>query len=183
MSLPASRAGRWCRRGPQQHATETFDWRALALDGRREIMSIIRPNRSRRSAPTVESLEGRALMSGPGHAMPAPARPALVHRVHTSIRIDPGGYSAILSALNGGLGSEWVKLIHAEVHNLSAVIGGFVSGKYTAYSIPGLAAKTPNVQPQFAGQPYDQLLANVAGGFGVKGKLAQPRGHLRGAVP
>ena len=143
-------------------------------------MSLIRPKRQRRATPTVESLEGRALLSGPGHALPALARPAIASRIHTAIRVDPGGYAAILSALNGGLGSEWVKLIRAQVHNLSAVIGGFVSGKFTSYSIPGLTVKTPNVQPQFAGQPYDQLLANVAGASVFKGNVLELGAIMRG---
>jgi len=112
--------------------------------------------------------------------MPALARPALVHRVHTSISIDPGGYSAILSALNGGLGSEWVKLIRAQVRNLNGVIRGFISGKYTAYSVPGLTVKTPNVQPQFVGQPYDQLLANVAGASVFKRNVLELGAIMRG---
>ena len=73
-----------------------------------------------------------------------------------------------------------MKLIRAQVHNLSAVIGGFVSGKFTSYSIPGLTVKTPNVQPQFAGQPYDQLLANVAGASVFKGNVLELGAIMRG---
>jgi hypothetical protein len=137
------------------------------------------PDRSRRRVPLVETLEGRALMSGPAHALPT-VRSALVHSVRTSIQVDPGGYAAIVNALNGGLGSEWVKLIHSEVHNLSSVIAGFISGKHTTYSIPGLTAKTPNVQPQFTGQPYDQLLANVAGVSVFKGNTLELGAIMRG---
>ncbi len=48
-----------------------------------------------------------------------------------------------MTALNGGMGSEWVSLIRAELRNPLAVIAGFESGKYTSYSIPGLTAETP----------------------------------------
>jgi hypothetical protein len=143
-------------------------------------MSTSRPNRPRRATPIVESLEGRALLSGPGRTLPALARSALVQRVHTSIQFDPAGYSAILSALNGGLGSEWAKLIRAQVRNPISVIGGFVSGKYTSYSIRGLTAKTPNVQSLFTGQPYDQLLATVAGASVFKRNVLELGAIMRG---
>src|SRR4051812_32727250 len=102
-------ARRFRRHGPEPHQPRpppSQDWpRSQERD-----MSLIRPKRQKRATPTVESLEGRALLSGPGHALPTLARPAIASRIHTAIRVDPGGYAAILSALNGGLGSEWVKL-------------------------------------------------------------------------
>lgn len=143
-------------------------------------MSRNRPKPARRAAPAVESLEGRTLLSGTGHAVQTQARPALVQRVRAAIQFDPAGYAAILNAVNGGLGSEWVKLIRSQVRNPAAVILGFVSGKYTSYSIPGLTVKTPNVQPQFAGQPYDQLLASAAGAAVFKGSVLELGAIMRG---
>jgi hypothetical protein len=129
---------------------------------------------------SVEILEGRALLSGPAHFLPMPSRPAFVARVHPTIQYDPAGYAAIMSALNGGIGSEWVRLIRSEVHNLNAVIGGFVAGKHTSYSIPGLTVKTPSVQPQFTGQIYDQLLVTAAGVSLFKGNVLEFGAIMRG---
>jgi hypothetical protein len=104
----------------------------------------------------------------------------LIDRIRPSLQSDPAGYAAIVSALNGGLGSEWVKLIRSEVHNLGSVIGGFVAGKYTSYSIPGLTVKTPNVQPEFTGQVYDQLLVTVAGASVLKKNVLELGAIMRG---
>jgi hypothetical protein len=97
-----------------------------------------------------------------------------------AIATDPAGVAAIMSALNGGLGSEWVSLIRGQVHNLRAIISGFVSGRYTSYSISGLTARTPGVQAEFVGQPYDQLLPTVAGASVFKGNVLELGAIMRG---
>src|SRR5690349_17486716 len=98
---------------------ESGHWILVHFGGR---LTMMRPHRATRSPLSVEILEGRSLLSGPAHGLPMLSRPALVARVHPSIQFDPAGFSAILGALNGGLGSEWVKLVRAEVHNLNSVI-------------------------------------------------------------
>jgi hypothetical protein len=106
--------------------------------------------------------------------------PAVIGHVHPAIATDPAGIAAIMSALEGGMGREWISLIRAGLKNPLAVIAGFESGKYSAYSIPGLIAETPSVQPAFIGQPYDQLLATVAGASVFKGNKLELGAIMRG---
>jgi hypothetical protein len=146
----------------------------------KEIAKVHLHPSSRAFRPVLSSLEGRALMSHLGHVLPRPAYTALINPVRPAITTDPGGISAIMSALNGGMGSEWVKLIRARARNPRAVISGFVSGRINAYSIPGLTFKTPAVQPQFTGQPYDQLLPTVAGAAVFKGNVLEMGAIMRG---
>jgi hypothetical protein len=136
----------------------------------------------RTSRPAVELLEGRALLSAlPHHPLPIKLQPALVAKPRAAaIATDPAGVAAIMTALNGGMGSEWVSLIRSQVRNLGAVIGGFISGKISSYSINGLTARTPGVQPQFVGQPYDQLLPTVAGASVFKGNVLELGAIMRG---
>lgn len=138
-----------------------------------------RPER-KSSRPAVESLEGRALLSGLKPFVSGGPRSALIGQAHPSIATDPAGIAAIMSALNGGMGKEWVSLIRAGVKNPLAVITGFLTGKYTAYSISGLTARTPGVQPAFGGQPYDQLLPTVAGAAVFKGNVLELGAIMRG---
>jgi len=79
------------------------------------------------------------------------------------ITTDPAGVAAVLSALNGGPGHEWVTLVRHEVRNPRAVINGFVSGKYVQYSIPGLFAKVANAQPLYTGPGLDRMFLTEAG--------------------
>ena len=132
------------------------------------------------SRPTVEVLEGRSLLSGFKPLVPSGLRPAMIGQVHPTIATDPAGIAAVMSALEGGMGREWVSLIRAEVRNPLAVIAGFSTGKYTSYSISGLTAETPSVQPAFVGQPYDQLLATVAGAAVFKGNVLELGAIMRG---
>jgi hypothetical protein len=78
------------------------------------------------------------------------------------------------------MGSEFIKLIQHEVKNVGAVLSGFMSGRLTQYSIPGLTVKTPSVQPQFQGQPYDQLLPTAAGATVLKGNVLEFGAIMRG---
>lgn len=142
-------------------------------------MSARAPRRSR--SPVFESLEGRALLSGLNPALASRLQAALVSQlVPRSIATDPAGVSAVMNALNGGMGREWVTLIRSGVRNLNSVIGGFVSGRYNAYSIPGLTVRTPAVQSQFVGQPYDQLLPTAAGAAVFKNNVVELGAIMRG---
>jgi hypothetical protein len=60
------------------------------------------------------------------------------------------------------------------------VLAGFLTGRITAYSIPGLTAQTPSVQPSFNGQPYDQLLPTLAGASVFKGNVLELGAIMRG---
>ena len=56
----------------------------------------------------------------------------------------------------------------------------FLNREVHVYSISGLTAETPSVQPAFAGQPYDQLLATVAGASVFKGNVLELGAIMRG---
>jgi hypothetical protein len=133
------------------------------------------------SRPIVESLEGRTLLSGLNQVLLSGVRAALVGALQPrGITTDPAGVAAIMNALNGGLGREWVSLVRGEVRNLGSILGGFLSGRLTAYSISGLTVRTSGVQPQFVGQPYDQLLPTAAGAAVFKGNVMELAAIMRG---
>ncbi len=128
-----------------------------------------------------EHLEGRALLSHAAGVFAAPVRvTALVNHHERAIRTNPAGVAAIVSALGGGPGSEFVSLIRREVHNLSSVISGFESGRITQYTIAGLAAKIPNWQPAYAGSPYDRMALTLAGAILLKGSSLELGAITRG---
>jgi hypothetical protein len=104
--------------------------------------------------------------------------PSLVAR--PTIQTDPAGIAAIMAALNGGMGHEWITLIRSHVHNLGSVVGGFISGHLSAYSIPGLTARTPGVLPSFTGQPFDQLLPTVVGATVFRHNVLELGAIMRG---
>jgi len=145
------------------------------------VRSMSRDRHPRNLRISVESLEGRALLSG-GATAPWPRAPAAaIGRLQASaIQTDPAGVSAIMDALGGGLGSEWAALIRRQVRNPLSVVSGFVSGRTTAYSVPGLTFRTPASQSEFAGRVYDQLLPTVAGAAVFKGNVFELATILRG---
>jgi hypothetical protein len=121
-----------------------------------------------------ESLEGRALLSvagsSPHHG------PVDVVRVHRPIiSLSGPGEGAILSAINGGAGHEFVTLIHREVHNLNGVILKFASGAITEYTIPGFVVRSPSYQPLYitTGGQFDRMLLVAAGAVVLKGNVVE----------
>jgi len=132
------------------------------------------------SRPLVELLEMRSLMSGVNALIRPAHSPAMIGPVHPTIATDPAGIAAVMSALEGGMGREWVSLIRAELKNPLAVIAGFETGKYTSYSIPGVTAETPSVQAAFVGRRYDQLVATVAGAAVFKRNVLELGAIMRG---
>jgi hypothetical protein len=132
------------------------------------------------SRPTCETLEGRSLLSVSGHFNHPQLSPALVGQTHADYASDPAGIAAVTAALEGGMGKEWISLIRAGVKNPLRVITGFETGRYSSYSIPGLIAETPAVQPAFIGQPYDLLLTTVAGASVFKGNILELGAIMRG---
>ena len=77
------------------------------------------------SRPVVEFLEARSLLSGFKPLSRSALSSAMIGQVHPTIATDPAGIAAIMSALEGGMGREWVSLIRAGVKNPLAVIAGF----------------------------------------------------------
>ena len=138
--------------------------------------------------PSVESAESRILLSTvdlPLVVVPRVVVPHAHRHPHprpqpAAIKTDPVGVSAILSALKGGAGSEFVKLVRSEAPNLGSVIRGFVSGKLTQYNVNGFAVKIPNIQSQYSGPIYDHLSATAAGALSLKNHQLELAGILRG---
>jgi hypothetical protein len=105
----------------------------------------------------------------------------MISQVHSSvIKARSAGSAAVLNAIFGGMGSEFIKLIQSEVRNVGSVLSRFMSGKLSQYSIAGLTVKTPTVQPQFTGQPYDQLLPTAAGAVVLKHNVLELGAIMRG---
>jgi hypothetical protein len=136
---------------------------------------------TRKPQLAVEALEGRALLSGASHGLSTVIRPVIVRSAHVaSIKTSSAGSTAILNAICGGMGSEFITLIRNEVHNLSAVLSAFIRGNVKQYSIHGLTVKTPTVQPLFTGQFYDQLAPTAAGAVVLKHNVFELGAIMRG---
>jgi hypothetical protein len=125
-----------------------------------------------------EPLEGRALQSTVGIG----ARPESVsaHFATPKIVYSSAGETAILNAMAGGSGHEFVTLGLREVHNISAVVAGFESGALDQFTAPGLAFKTTNLQSGYTGLPHDPLSLSVGGAILLKGKKIELAAIVRG---
>ena len=137
--------------------------------------------------PRVEGAESRILLSTAAHPHISMPTVLVTHTQPAAITTDPGGVAAITSALRGGAGSEFVRLIRSEVRNVNSVIRGFITGKLTQYIVPGFAVKIPNFQSLYTGPTYDHLAATVAGAISLKNHQLELAGIMRGpfneAVP
>jgi hypothetical protein len=111
----------------------------------------------------------------------------IAHLRTEAITTDPAGVAAIMGALRGGAGSEFVRLIRHEVPNLNAVIRGFVRGKRAQFYVPGFAVELPSFQELYTGPKYDHLAATVAGAIVLKHHQLELAGIMKGpfdeAVP
>ncbi len=85
-----------------------------------------------------------------------------------------------MSALGGGVGSEWATLIRRQVRNPQAVVRQFTAGQTSAFSATGITFRTPAQQPLFTGRPYDQLLPVAAGGAVFRNNVMEFATILRG---
>ncbi len=137
----------------------------------------------------VALLEGRALMGGTGTfdlgALVSKAMPRLV--LPSGVRYDPEGAAAVINALNGGAGNEFVTLVKRQVPNYRSIINQFILGQRTSFNTPGGAAKISNWQPLYTGQRFDHLTATLAGAIVLPNKKLELAGVMRGkfdeAVP
>jgi hypothetical protein len=118
---------------------------------------MVRDSRSRRNCPAVELLEGRALLSAFG-----------TRHHEAKITTNPAGVAALLSAIDGGAGHEFVTLIRKEIPNLTSVIGQFVSGAITEKSIPGFVAQVSQANPLYTGPGLDRMFLTEAGAIVLK---------------
>jgi hypothetical protein len=140
-----------------------------------------------RRAPTrsktlvLEPLEPKALLSATGFQPLHSRAAALISHLRLPNNSDGNpGQTAILNAIFGGAGHEFVTLAQREVHNIGAVVAGFKTGTLTQYSVPGLAVKITNLQSGYTGQPHDPLSLNAGGAVLLKGKKIELAAIVRG---
>ena len=121
--------------------------------------------------PGFESLEGRAFLSVAGLELPRREAAAILARVNIpNIGGSAAGKNAIINALLGGAGNEFVKLAQKEVKNILAVVAEFGSPGSHQFTVPGIVVKTPDLQPGYTGLPHDVLFLNVGGAVLLKRK-------------
>jgi len=137
--------------------------------------------RSRSRNLGFEALEGRALLSASGIRAPRESGAALLARVEARKITDAStGETAILNAILGGAGHEFVTLAQREVPNISAVVTGFETGRLTQFTVAGMVFKTANWQAGYTGFRHDTLSLTVAGGVLLKGKKIELAAITRG---
>ncbi len=137
----------------------------------------------RRQEFKVESLEGRALLSGLGIERPHGDGSAILARLREpklSLNFNKAGESAILNALVGGAGHEFVALALKEVKNPLGVATGFADHTITQYTVPGLVVKQINLQSGYTGLPHDVLALNIGGAVALKGRKIELGAIARG---
>jgi hypothetical protein len=135
----------------------------------------------RRQAFRVEILEGRALLSGYGAERPHGDQAAILARLQVpKFSFNPAGESAVINALLGGAGHEFVALAQREVKNPLGVAQGFADHTITQYTVPGLVVKQINLQSRYTGLPHDVLALNIGGAVVLKGKKIELGAIVRG---
>src|SRR5262245_62176151 len=138
--------------------------------------------RSRSSGLAVESLEGRALLSAAGSidlSQLLGGVSSIVAR-SSNAKYDPEGVAAVMAALNGGAGGEFVALAKRQVPNYQAIISQFLLGQRTSFTMAGGAAKVANWQPLYKGPHNDHLTATMAGALVLSGNKLELAGVMRG---
>jgi hypothetical protein len=131
--------------------------------------------------PRVESLEGRALLSGLGIDRPHGDGSAILARIPVAkASFNSAGESAILKALFGGAGHEFVALALKEVKNPFGVAAGISDGTITQYAVPGLVVKKINLQSGYTGPPHDSFALNIGGAVVLKRKKIELGAIVRG---
>ena len=122
-----------------------------------------------------------ALLSVAGMEPPHEAGTAILARVHEpKLSFNAAGEKAVINALLGGAGHEFVALALKEVKNPLAVALGFSDGTITQYSVPGIVVKTPNWQNQYYGSRHDTLSLNIGGAVVLKKKEIELGAIVRG---
>ena len=126
-------------------------------------------NPQHRASPRVEPLEGRCVLS----AVATLPRPTVAIRLNLS---DGTGLEAVLYALRGGPGSEFLRVVRRQV-NINRTILEFASGQRKELIVKGVAIKTPKLAPAYTGPQLDQFNPTAAGA------LLLPRGRIElGAI-
>jgi hypothetical protein len=96
------------------------------------------------------------------------------------IKTVPAGVQAILSALNGGAGSEFVKLIRKQIPNPLVLVRQFETGARTEAYVHGIAVRMATILSTFTGSHYDYQATVAAGVVLVKKNILEMGAILRG---
>ena len=132
-----------------------------------------RPPR-RRATPRLEPLEGRVVLS----AVAALPRPTVAVLYNFS---DGTGLAAVLSALRGGPGNEFVRVLRREV-NVRRTIAEFASGQRSELVVPGFAIKTPKLNAAYTGPQLDQFNPTAAGALLLSRGRLELAAIMRGPI-
>jgi hypothetical protein len=135
----------------------------------------------RRQKFQVETLEGRALLSGAGVERPHGHEAAILARLQgPRFSFSSAGKSAVINALLGGAGHEFVALGLKEVKNPLGVAAGFAAHTITQYTVPGIVVKQINLQSGYTGLPHDILALNIGGAVVLKHNQIELGAIVRG---
>jgi hypothetical protein len=133
------------------------------------------------TALQVESLEGKLLMSQMALERPHNEAAAVVaQRQLPKFSYPASGASAVMNAIFGGAGHEFVTLALKEVHNVVGIASQFEAGTRTQFTAPGLVFKTANWQSGYTGFPHDPQSLTVAGAILLKRKEIELGAIVRG---
>jgi hypothetical protein len=126
----------------------------------------------------LEPLEGRALLSAAGLKPPHAAGAALVaHRPVTQIVTNPGAVQAIMKAILGGAGHEWVALLNSERGQVRAEpVGGTL--ELTARG--GVVEEPPYLLGSYIGRVHDRVAPQAAGAVVLKKDQIELGAIMRG---
>ncbi len=144
-----------------------------------EAPARVLPRRPQNARPVgFEVMEEKVLMHAGPLSAPAHAGAAILAR--PALSFPSAGVSAVMNAIFGGAGHEFVQLGQREVHDVGTIVREFESGTLTQFSVPGLAFKQTNLQPLYTGLPHDTLSLNAAGAVILKRKTIELAAILRG---
>jgi hypothetical protein len=130
--------------------------------------------RSFYSRPTCEELEGRALLSG----LHLPGSVPFIHS--SAIKTDPAAVAAIIAALRGGPGNEFVSVVTHQIKNPLALIRKFETGAVTQATINGVTVRNATILSTFAGSHYDYQAVVAAGALVLRNHSFELGAILRG---
>ena len=143
---------------------------------------MVRDSRSRRTYPGLELLEGRELLSAMGASVDHGSKTTDLARYHEAkFAYNPAGAAALLSAIEGGAGHEFVTLIRKEVPNVGSVIAQFASGRINEKIIAGFVAQVSHANPLYTGPSLDRMFLTEAGAIELKGGVIELGAINRGA--
>lgn len=138
-----------------------------------------RSGRRRGWRPSLESLEGRVVLSV--GVMGPVSRPS-VSVAALGQDLNGAGVRAILNAMQGGEGNEWFRLVMPQVPSYGAVITGFQLGLINQFAVKGAVVKTPKLLSSYNGAPWDQLNAQAAGAVLLSNRRMELAAVLRGPI-